>query len=190
VLRSGPFPLRDCVRRRPQSGGSCRPIRRPPRGSRRTGAGGIALPSCAPRFLVAELCAENVTLSAVITLTGGAVVPFGNKQGIYSGGTTGYATAAVQMMLAPTSKGVGLPDDGFFPATATCRPFNCTFRTPRPPRALRRINCRRRPPRARRRSSFLSHRRAIPHSTSSWRPGTVRQASPSRSPMLAVRQAR
>jgi MYXO-CTERM domain-containing protein len=64
---------------------------------------------------------------AVITLTGGAVVPFGNKQGIYSGGTTGYATAAVQMMLAPTSKGVGLPDDGFFPATGNLPAFQLHF---------------------------------------------------------------
>jgi len=64
---------------------------------------------------------------AVITLTGGAVVPFGNNQGIYSGGTTGYATAAVQMMLAPTSKGVGLPDDGFFPATGNLPPFQLHF---------------------------------------------------------------
>jgi MYXO-CTERM domain-containing protein len=64
---------------------------------------------------------------AVITLTGGAVVPFGNKQGIYSGGTTGYATAAVQTMLAPTSKGVGLPDDGFFPATGNLPAFQLHF---------------------------------------------------------------
>jgi len=64
---------------------------------------------------------------AVITLTGGAVVPFGNKQGIYSGGTTGYATAAVQMMLAPTSKGVGLPDDGLFPAAGNLPAFQLHF---------------------------------------------------------------
>jgi hypothetical protein len=64
---------------------------------------------------------------AVTTLTGGTVVTFGNKQGIYSGGQTGYATAAVQMMLAPTSKGVGLPDDGFFPATANLPPFQLHF---------------------------------------------------------------
>ena len=65
---------------------------------------------------------------AVTTLTGGAVVTFGNKQDIYSGGQTGYATAAVQMMLAPTSKRVGLPDDGFFsrdgePATLSAALF-------------------------------------------------------------------
>jgi hypothetical protein len=64
---------------------------------------------------------------AVITLTGGAVVPFTNKQGIYSGGTTGYATAAVQAMLAPTSKGVGLPDDGLFPATGNLPDFQLHF---------------------------------------------------------------
>jgi hypothetical protein len=64
---------------------------------------------------------------AVTTLTGGTVVTFGNKQGIYSGGQTGYATAAVQMMLAPTSKGVGLPDDGFFPATGNLPPFQLHF---------------------------------------------------------------
>ena len=64
---------------------------------------------------------------AVTTFTSGAVVTFGNKQGIYSGGQTGYATAAVQMMLAPTSKGVGLPDDGFFPATGNLPPFQLHF---------------------------------------------------------------
>jgi len=64
---------------------------------------------------------------AVTTLTGGTVVTFGNKQGIYSGGQTGYATAAVQMMLAPTSKGVGLPDDGLFPATGNLPPFQLHF---------------------------------------------------------------
>jgi hypothetical protein len=64
---------------------------------------------------------------AVTTLTGGAVVTFGNKQGIYSGGQTGYATAAVQMMLAPTSKGVGLPDDGLFPAMGDLPPFQLHF---------------------------------------------------------------
>jgi len=64
---------------------------------------------------------------AVTTLTGGAIVTFGNKQGIYSGGQTGYSTAAVQMMLAPTSKGVGLPDDGFFPATGNLPPFQLHF---------------------------------------------------------------
>ena len=126
---------------------------------------------------------------AVTTLTGGTIVTFGNKQGIYSGGQTGYATAAVQMMLAPTSKGVGLPDDGLFPRRGTCRPFSCTFRTPRPPRALRRANCQPRPRRVRRHSSFLSRRPPIPRSTSSWRRGTVRQVSPSRSPMPGVYQA-
>ncbi|MDB4980911.1 MAG: hypothetical protein JWM82_1663, partial [Myxococcales bacterium] len=64
---------------------------------------------------------------AVTTLTGGAIVTFGKKQGIYSGGQTGYATSAVQMMLAPTSKGVGLPDDGFFPATGNLPPFQLHF---------------------------------------------------------------
>ena len=70
---------------------------------------------------------------AVTTLTGGAVVTFGNKQGIYSGGQTGYATAAVQMMLAPTSKGVGLPDDGLFPATGNLPPFQLHFSNAAPP---------------------------------------------------------
>jgi hypothetical protein len=64
---------------------------------------------------------------AVTTLTGGTIVTFGSKQGIYSGGQTGYATAAVQMMLAPTSKGVGLPDDGLFPATGNLPPFQLHF---------------------------------------------------------------
>ncbi|HVZ71620.1 MAG TPA: hypothetical protein VHJ20_04535 [Polyangia bacterium] len=64
---------------------------------------------------------------AVTTFTGGKVVTFGSKQGIYSGGQTGYATAAVQMMLNPTSKGVGLPDDGFFPATGDLPAFQLHF---------------------------------------------------------------
>ena len=67
---------------------------------------------------------------AVTTLTGGTIVTFGNKQGIYSGGQTGYVTAAVQMMLAPTSKGVGLPDDGFFPACEKPSDFDVKSRAP------------------------------------------------------------
>jgi hypothetical protein len=64
---------------------------------------------------------------SVSTLTGGVVVPFTANEGVYSDGANGYATAAVKMQLANTSAGVGLPDDGLFPATATMPAFQLHF---------------------------------------------------------------
>jgi hypothetical protein len=64
---------------------------------------------------------------SVSTLTGGVVVPFTPNEGVYSNGADGYATAAVKMQLANTSPGVGLPDDGLFPATATLPAFQLHF---------------------------------------------------------------
>ena len=88
----------------------------------------LACASSASAQYVVQIPVDSVLDGrAVTTFTGGTVVTFGNKQGIYSGGQTGYVTAAVQMMLAPTSKGVGLPDDGFFPATGNLPPFQLHF---------------------------------------------------------------
>jgi hypothetical protein len=64
---------------------------------------------------------------SVSTLTGGVVVPFTANEGVYSNGADGYATAAVKMQLANTTPGVGLPDDGLFPATATLPAFQLHF---------------------------------------------------------------
>jgi hypothetical protein len=64
---------------------------------------------------------------SVSTLTGGVVVPFTPNEGVYSDGADGYATAAVKMQLANTSPGVGLPDDGLFPATAMLPAFQLHF---------------------------------------------------------------
>ena len=88
----------------------------------------LACASSASAQYVVQIPVDSILNGrAVTTLTGGAVVTFGNKQGIYSGGQLGYVTAAVQMMLNPTSKGVGLPDDGFFPATANLPAFQLHF---------------------------------------------------------------
>jgi hypothetical protein len=64
---------------------------------------------------------------SVSTFTGNVVVPYTPNQGVYSNGASGYATAAVQMQLAKTSTGVGLPDDGLFPATGMLPPFQLHF---------------------------------------------------------------
>jgi hypothetical protein len=64
---------------------------------------------------------------SVSTLTGGVVVPFTPNEGVYSDGADGYATAAVKMQLASTTPGVGLPDDGLFPATAMLPAFQLHF---------------------------------------------------------------
>jgi len=61
------------------------------------------------------------------TVTGGTVVPFTNGDGIFGGGSGGYATAEVQAELAPTSTGVGLPDDGLFPAAGNLPAFQLHF---------------------------------------------------------------
>jgi hypothetical protein len=60
-------------------------------------------------------------------VTGGTVVPFTNGDGIFGGGSGGYATAEVQAELAPTSTGVGLPDDGLFPAAGNLPAFQLHF---------------------------------------------------------------
>jgi hypothetical protein len=64
---------------------------------------------------------------SVSTLTGGVVVPFTPNEGVYSNGANGYATAAVKMQLANTTPGVGLPDDGLFPAAAPLPAFQLHF---------------------------------------------------------------
>ncbi len=64
---------------------------------------------------------------SVSTLTGGVVVPFTPNEGVYSNGANGYATAAVKMQLASTTPGVGLPDDGLFPAAAPLPAFQLHF---------------------------------------------------------------
>ncbi len=65
---------------------------------------------------------------SVSTLTGGAVVPWVAGQGVYNDGCCGaYATAAVKAKLAPNAAGLGLPDDGLFPAAAPLPAFQLHF---------------------------------------------------------------
>jgi MYXO-CTERM domain-containing protein len=65
---------------------------------------------------------------SVSTLTAGVVVPWTANEGVYNNGGGGaYATAAVKAQLAATAGGVGLPDDGLFPATGMLPPFQLNF---------------------------------------------------------------
>ena len=88
----------------------------------------LAHASSARAQYVVQIPVESVlNARSVSTLTGGVVVPFKPNEGVYSNGADGYATAAVKMQLANTSPGVGLPDDGLFPATATLPAFQLHF---------------------------------------------------------------
>jgi hypothetical protein len=88
----------------------------------------LAHASSAQAQYVVQIPVDSVlNARSVSTLTGGVVVPFTPNEGVYSNGADGYATAAVKMQLASTTPGVGLPDDGLFPATAMLPAFQLHF---------------------------------------------------------------
>jgi len=88
----------------------------------------LAQASSASAQYVVQIPVDSVLNGrSVSTLTGGVVVPFAPNEGVYGNGALGYATAAVKMQLANTSLGVGLPDDGFFPATGALPAFQLHY---------------------------------------------------------------